>query len=131
MQRNRNEPPSNPPAVAASTSESSTTGAMTRSARLSMPLTTVLPPIAAVLEDIQSVVAVEAKRLRKKQSETGTGISVEEAKALGTLTTALIQSEKAKSEFGKVGLSDMTDEQLEPELARELEEVRARLGKKS
>ena len=93
------------------------------------PITFVLPEIATTLDDIQAVVAGEAKRLRAKQG-AAQAITVDEAKALGTLTSALIQSEKAKRELEEEGVGELTDEEVIVEMELQLAEAKKRVGKK-
>lgn len=93
-----------------------------------LPVVTVLPEIAVVLEDIQSVVAVEAKRMRAAQGR-GEALSTDQAKSLGTLTEALVKAEKAKRELESEGVSELTDEELEQQLLSELEKLRSKRGK--
>lgn len=99
--------------------------------RKTAPLTYVLPPIAAALENAQAVAAIEIGMMRDRQTEPDErgvvqGLSADKAKALGSLVTAMIQAERAKRELANEGWEGLTDEQLEVELTKELESIRAR-----
>lgn len=90
-----------------------------------------LPEAAHVLEDLQTVVAVEARRFRARQDrdETLTG---DDAKALGAYTAAFVAAERAKQELVKDGVSELDRDALLAALVSELtiEELESAIAKK-
>lgn len=93
------------------------------------PLVFVVPPLATALEAVQSVVSTEVAYMQQIQQQ-GVPMGFTEAKKLQALTSSLVATIGAKRDLTDQELGEMTDEQLEVRLAKELEDIRAKRGKK-
>jgi hypothetical protein len=95
-----------------------------RKAQAATPLTYVVPPIHALLSDVQVVVGHELKALLAKQ-DGGGSIGTEGARQLKDLTSALIASAQAEREIVDTDLGELSDEELALRLQAELDGLQA------
>jgi|ERR1700761_625408 len=97
-------------------------------AKRTAPLAYVRPPISALLDDTQAVIATALARLAEVVRDPEHPITSDQAKALQALANTLVSTEKAKKEFNEAAVGDLTDDELREMLMQELE---AETSKKS